>query len=112
MTGGTFSITNVGMFPIDYGTPVINPPQTCICGFGRPKLKPAVLPDGTIDVREYPFRELTYTRGGKGKQAQDIDVEAEVERQMMMDAEPEELAELLSEEKADMMERRMKDNNR
>lgn len=51
MTGGTFSITNVGMFPIDYGTPVINPPQTCICGFGRPKLKPAVLPDGTIGPR-------------------------------------------------------------
>lgn len=51
MSGGTFSITNVGMFPIDYGTPVINPPQTCICGFGRPKLKPAVLPDGTIGAR-------------------------------------------------------------
>ena len=51
MTGGTFSITNVGMFPIDYGTPVINTPQTCICGFGRPKLKPAVLPDGTIGPR-------------------------------------------------------------
>ena len=77
----------------------------------RTKVK-LMLPDGTIDVREYPFRELTYTRGGKGKQAQGIDVEAEVERQMMMDAEPEELAELLSEEKADMMERRMKDNNR
>ena len=77
----------------------------------RTKVK-LILPDGTIDVREYPFRELTYTRGGKGKQAQDIDVEAEVERQIMMDAEPEELAELLSEEKADMMERRMKDNNR
>ena len=77
----------------------------------RTKVK-LMLPDGTIDVREYPFRELTYTRGGKGKQAQDIDVEAEVERQMMMDAEPEELAELLSEEKADMMERPMKDSNR
>ena len=77
----------------------------------RTKVK-LMLPDGTIDVREYPFRELTYTRGGKGKQAQDIDVEAEVERQMMMDAEPEELAELLSEEKEDMMERRMKDSNR
>lgn len=51
MTGGTFSITNVGMFPIDYGTPVINPPQTCICGFGRPKLKPAILPDGTVGAR-------------------------------------------------------------
>ena len=51
MTGGTFSITNVGMFPIDYCTPIINPPQTCICGFGRPKLKPAVLPDGTIGPR-------------------------------------------------------------
>ena len=51
-----------------------------------------MLPDGTIDVREYPFRELTYTRGGKGKQAQENDVEAEVERQMKKDAEPEELA--------------------
>ena len=68
----------------------------------RTKVK-LMLPDGTIDVREYPFRELTYTRGGKGKQAQDIDVEAEVERQIMMDAEPEELAELLSEEKADIV---------
>lgn len=78
----------------------------------KTKLK-VTLPDGTIDVREYPFRELTYNRSAKGKQAHNIDVEAEVEQQMMMDdAEPEELAELLSEEKADIMERRAKEKDR
>ncbi|MCI8573583.1 MAG: 2-oxo acid dehydrogenase subunit E2, partial [Oscillibacter sp.] len=50
-TGGTFTITNVGMFPIDIGTPIINLPQVAICGFGRCVQKPAVLPDGTIGPR-------------------------------------------------------------
>lgn len=50
-TGGTFTITNVGMYPIDIGTPIINQPQVAICGFGRTVQKPAVLPDGTIGPR-------------------------------------------------------------
>ncbi len=50
-TGGTFTITNVGMFPIDIGTPIINLPQVAICGFGRCVQKPAVLPDGAIGPR-------------------------------------------------------------
>ncbi len=59
-SGGTFTITNVGMFPIDTGTPVINLPQTAICGFGRPVLEPAVLPDGTIGPRQKMNVFLTF----------------------------------------------------
>ncbi len=38
-SGGTFTITNVGMYPIDFGTPIINPPQVGLIGFGRPSKK-------------------------------------------------------------------------
>lgn len=58
--GGTFTITNVGMFPIDMGTPVINPPQVAICGFGRTVKKPAVMPDGTILPRSMMHVFLTF----------------------------------------------------
>ena len=49
--GGTFTITNVGMYPIDAGTPVINPPQVAIAGFGRTCRKP-VIRDGEICARD------------------------------------------------------------
>ena len=42
---GTITITNVGMFPIDHATPVINPPQTTIVGFGRSVKKMVVIDD-------------------------------------------------------------------
>ena len=45
MTGGTFTISNVGMFPIDWSTPIINPPQVAIIGFGRSVKKMAVVDD-------------------------------------------------------------------
>jgi len=51
-SGGTSMITNFGMFPMDFATPILNPLQTCIVGFGRPTLKPAVLEDGTIGARQ------------------------------------------------------------
>ena len=38
-SGGTFTVTNVGMFNIDFGTPVISPPQVGILGFGTAKKK-------------------------------------------------------------------------
>lgn len=38
-SGGTFTVTNVGMFNIDFGTPVIAPPQVGILGFGSAKKK-------------------------------------------------------------------------
>ena len=38
-SGATFTVTNVGMFNIDFGTPVISPPQVAILGFGTAKKK-------------------------------------------------------------------------
>lgn len=59
-SGGTCTITNVGMFPIDIGTPVINPPQTAIFGFGRTVRKPVVMPDGSIAPRSMMNVFLTF----------------------------------------------------
>lgn len=41
VSGGTFTITNLGMFEIDYFTPVINPPEVAILGVGRIQKKPS-----------------------------------------------------------------------
>ena len=41
LTGGTFTITNLGMFGIDAFTPIINQPQAAILGVGRIVNKPA-----------------------------------------------------------------------
>lgn len=40
LTGGTFTITNLGMFGIDAFTPIINQPQAAILGVGRIVNKP------------------------------------------------------------------------
>jgi len=44
-SGGTFTISNVGVFPIDIATPIINPPQVAIMGFGRSVKKMVVVDD-------------------------------------------------------------------
>ena len=44
-SNGTFTVSNVGMFPIDWSTPIINPPQVAILGFGRAVKKMAVVGD-------------------------------------------------------------------
>jgi pyruvate/2-oxoglutarate dehydrogenase complex dihydrolipoamide acyltransferase (E2) component len=44
-SGGTFTISNVGVFPIDVATPIINPPQVAIMGFGRSVKKMVVVDD-------------------------------------------------------------------
>ncbi len=43
MSGGTFTITNLGMFGVDIFTPIINPPETAILGVGRVIKQPAVV---------------------------------------------------------------------
>ena len=35
MQGGTFTISNLGMFEVDYFTAIVNPPETCILAVGR-----------------------------------------------------------------------------
>lgn len=50
LTGGTVTVSNLGMYPADAFMPIINPPQTAIFGLGRAVEKPAVK-DGEIVVR-------------------------------------------------------------
>ncbi|UCG37103.1 MAG: 2-oxo acid dehydrogenase subunit E2 [Candidatus Bathyarchaeota archaeon] len=44
-SGGTFTISNLGMFGIDLFAPIINPPESAILGVGRTIKKPIVLND-------------------------------------------------------------------
>jgi len=56
---GTFTVSNVGMFPIDWSTPIINPPQVAIMGFGRAVKKMAVVNDQPA-VRSMMTMYLTF----------------------------------------------------
>jgi 2-oxoglutarate dehydrogenase E2 component (dihydrolipoamide succinyltransferase) len=40
MTGGSFTITNGGVFGSMMGTPIINPPQSAILGMHATKMRP------------------------------------------------------------------------
>jgi 2-oxoisovalerate dehydrogenase E2 component (dihydrolipoyl transacylase) len=51
MSGGTFTITNVGPFGVDGGTPIINPGESAILCFGAVKKQPWVV-DDEIVVRQ------------------------------------------------------------
>lgn len=49
LTGGTFTITNLGAFGVDAFDPIIVPPQSCILGVGRIAQKPVVV-DGQVAI--------------------------------------------------------------
>ena len=51
MQGGTITISNMGMYPVDAFTPIVNPPQAAIFGFGRTVTK-AVYVNGSFEKRE------------------------------------------------------------
>ncbi|KAK6108903.1 Dihydrolipoyllysine-residue succinyltransferase component of 2-oxoglutarate dehydrogenase complex, mitochondrial precursor, putative [Brugia malayi] len=59
MEGGTFTISNGGVFGSVSGTPIINPPQSAILGmhgvFDRP-----VAVDGKVEIRPMMTIALTY----------------------------------------------------
>jgi pyruvate dehydrogenase E2 component (dihydrolipoamide acetyltransferase) len=59
VTGGTFTITNLGMFGVDVFIPIINPPETAILGVGRVVEKPVVV-DGQVTVRSMVQLSLAY----------------------------------------------------
>ena len=59
LTGGTFTITNLGTFGIDAFTPIINPPEAAILGVG--KISPqAVVVNGNLAVRETVTLSLSF----------------------------------------------------
>ncbi|MDT8901653.1 dihydrolipoamide acetyltransferase family protein [Anaeroselena agilis] len=49
-TGGTFTVTNLGMYGVDHFTPIINPPESAILGVCRTVPRPVVV-DGAIVIR-------------------------------------------------------------
>jgi pyruvate dehydrogenase E2 component (dihydrolipoamide acetyltransferase) len=59
VTGGTFTITNLGPYGIDAFTPIINAPQVGILGIGRVVDKPVVYRD-EITKRSMLFLSLTF----------------------------------------------------
>ena len=59
LQGGTFTITNLGMFDIDSFTPIINLPQAAILGVGRIVQEPVVR-EGRIEVGETMALSLTF----------------------------------------------------
>jgi 2-oxoglutarate dehydrogenase E2 component (dihydrolipoamide succinyltransferase) len=62
--GGTFTITNPGVFGSLFGTPVINQPQVAILGVGAIEKRPVVVTDAdgcdTIAIRVMSYFGITY----------------------------------------------------
>jgi 2-oxoisovalerate dehydrogenase E2 component (dihydrolipoyl transacylase) len=48
MSGGTITITNVGMFGVDSGTPILNPGESAILAFGAVRPTPWVVGDAIV----------------------------------------------------------------
>ena len=59
MEGGTFSITNGGVFGSMLSTPIINPPQSAILGMHNIVERPMAV-DGEIEIRPLMFVALSY----------------------------------------------------
>lgn len=59
LSGGTFTVSNIGSFGIETFTPVINLPQTAILGVGAITPRPAVAADGSIGVEQRLNLSLT-----------------------------------------------------
>ena len=59
MSGGTFSITNVGVFGVDTGTPILPPGESAILAFGAVKPMPWVH-KGKIKIRQVTTLGLSF----------------------------------------------------
>ncbi len=60
MQGGTFTITNGGVYGSLMSTPILNMPQSGILGMHRIQQRPMVMPDGSIQARPMMYLALTY----------------------------------------------------
>jgi pyruvate dehydrogenase E2 component (dihydrolipoamide acetyltransferase) len=59
MSGGTITITNVGIYGVDTGTPILNPGETAILALGAVRQAPWVV-DGQLAVREITQLALSF----------------------------------------------------
>lgn len=59
MDGGTFTISNGGVFGSMFGTPIINPPQSAILGMHAIIERPVAI-NGKVEIRPMMYVALTY----------------------------------------------------
>jgi pyruvate dehydrogenase E2 component (dihydrolipoamide acetyltransferase) len=59
ISGGTFTITNLGMYGVEFFTPIINPPEAAILGVGKIKEKPVVI-NGKVQTKPFILLNLSY----------------------------------------------------
>ena len=59
MTGGTFTISNIGLTRVRFFTPILAIPQVAILGVGETALRPWVV-DGRIEARPVMGLSLTF----------------------------------------------------
>ncbi len=60
MMGGTFTITNGGIFGSMLSTPILNTPQSAILGMHNIVQRPVVMPDGSIQARPMMYLAMSY----------------------------------------------------
>ncbi|MBT6314599.1 MAG: 2-oxoglutarate dehydrogenase complex dihydrolipoyllysine-residue succinyltransferase [Alphaproteobacteria bacterium] len=60
MSGGTFTISNGGVYGSLMSTPILNPPQSGILGMHKTQMRPMVMPDGSIEARPMMYLALSY----------------------------------------------------
>ena len=60
LQGGTFTISNGGVYGSLLSTPILNPPQSAILGLHKVQNRPMVMPDGSIKARPMMYLALSY----------------------------------------------------
>jgi pyruvate dehydrogenase E2 component (dihydrolipoamide acetyltransferase) len=59
LTSGTFTVTNLGMYGVEFFTPIINPREAAILGVGKITEKPVAI-DGKVEVKPMMVLSLSY----------------------------------------------------
>jgi pyruvate dehydrogenase E2 component (dihydrolipoamide acetyltransferase) len=59
LSGGTFTITNLGMYNVIFFTPIINPPEAAILGVGKITQKPTII-NGKMETKPSMILSLSY----------------------------------------------------
>jgi 2-oxoglutarate dehydrogenase E2 component (dihydrolipoamide succinyltransferase) len=60
MAGGTFTVSNGGVYGSLMSTPILNRPQSGILGMHKTQMRPMVMPDGSIEARPMMYLALSY----------------------------------------------------
>lgn len=84
LSGGTFTITNLGMYGVEFFTPIINPPEAAILGVGAINEKP-VVSGGKVEVQRVMRLSFSYDhRIIDGAPAAEFlrEVKAEIEKKL------------------------------